>query len=150
MQGQGSGYMLANNAGAVEGGRRNHAERNTMPEFQAVVIENSTPAEEAVQYVLQRVIHDRDYSWYMWGTETLRRCFIAEGARRGVPDSQIEAETVQASLAADERLKRHGADRARVRILDEKLDALEEKICDLQFEGELPEELAESLLELIR
>lgn len=95
-----------------------------MPEWQASKIDG-TPAEQAVHYVLQRVVNDRNFSWYMIGTQTLRLCIQAEAARTGKSEEAIEAELHEACQKANVRLRRHGADTADVCLLRLRVEELE-------------------------
>lgn len=105
-----------------------------MPEFQTVPI-RGTAAEQAVNHILQRVVNDRNFSWYMIGTESLRKCLDAEGARRGISDEDVERELHEQMEQAQPRLERHRAGRAAVVVAEEKLEALEQTLSEIESLG---------------
>ena len=116
-----------------------------MPEFQVMPIEG-TASEKAVSRILQRVANDRNYSWYMIGTESLRLCINAEAERTGKTEAVVEADLHAAIDAAQPRLKRHGADRPDVEVLRERIEKLTEKLEQLNDDGKIGDTEHEELL----
>lgn len=84
-----------------------------------------SPAEQAVKYILGRVVTDRNFSWYMFGTESLALCFEAEAARRGLTREDVEQEIVQKA----------GRDVADISIARERLEAIERLLSSMRARG---------------
>lgn len=77
-----------------------------------------TLAEQAVAYVLNRVVYDADVRWHMMGTETLRRCLIAEAERTGLPEYEVEARLAK-------RIKGRRQEKAKLVEARERIEELE-------------------------
>ena len=96
-------------------------------ESESIPTPELTPAEEAVLHILQRVVTDRDFSWVMMGTQSLRLCLIAEGHRIGKPDDEVEADLHKAMAAQEERLRNNNADKPEVLVLRQRVETLERR-----------------------
>lgn len=77
-----------------------------------------TLAEQAVQFVLNRVVCDADVRWHMIGTETLRRCLIAEAERTGLSENEVEARLAK-------RIKGRRQEKAKLVEARERIEELE-------------------------
>lgn len=97
-------------------------------------------AEAAVNHVLDRVVRSRDFSWHMWGTETMALCLEAEAERLGTTRKDLE-KTLAAdakrideyhhktsrsyrTTSAEEKLEK------RISELESQLSGAEDYICD--------------------
>jgi hypothetical protein len=111
-----------------------------MPDFHVVPIETATPAQQAVHYILQRVVNDRNFSWYMWHTQSLRLCLLAEADRVGMTEAEVEKQLSVASEKANERLKRSCADRADVEVLQKRIDRIDQLLGHVSDCGKISDE----------
>lgn len=102
----------------------------------AIKVELS-PAEKAVKYILGRVVNDRNFSWYMFGTESLALCYEAEAARRGVTREDVEQELVQKYSAATGRLQQARRDVADISIARGRLEAIEGLLSSMRARGDI-------------
>ena len=118
--------------------------------------EDLSPAEQAVFHILERVIQDRQLSWHMIGTETLRKVLIAEAARVGTTDKVIEQQMLGRMHKWDEYLKQKGEDiRPREVVLEAEVEELREQVdddgddfdSDLDYEPEVTRESDSCLYE---
>lgn len=65
-----------------------------------------TNSEAAVRNVLERIVESRNFSWYMWGTETMALCMEAEAERLGITREELQKQIHQRSMELDEYHKK--------------------------------------------
>lgn len=119
-----------------------------MADFEAIPVEG-TQAEQAVAYILQRVVNDRNFSWYMIGTESLQLCLLAEAQRTDKTEVEVEKELLEAMALADQRLQRDGRALPEVRVLRERLARLDQLLGHMSDAGKLDDVNYTKLCDLI-
>jgi hypothetical protein len=92
-----------------------------------------TAAEQAVSHILRRVVNDRNFSWYLIGTESLRKCLVAEAARLGSTDEAVEVQMIAAMKAVDQRGKREPD----VEVLRKRIDAIDQHLGHMSDRGKI-------------
>lgn len=85
-------------------------------------------AEVAVSLVLDRVVRCRDFSWHMWGTETMAVCLEAEAERLGITRADLE-KTLAANAKQLDDYHKNTSRSYRTTSAEEKL---EERVSELE------------------
>jgi hypothetical protein len=96
-----------------------------MPKFETVAVAG-TAAEKAVSHILDRVVNDRNFSWYMIGTESFRLCLAAAAEHTGKTEEAFEREIFGRMQRANERLRRHNAEEADVEVQRKRLERIDD------------------------
>ena len=91
-----------------------------------------TKSEKAIKHILNRVVESRNYSWYMWGTESLSLCLEAEAERRGITRDELQAEIHKRSVDLDQHYNetdREERTEAEVVVLRRRVEELENQLA---------------------
>lgn len=109
-----------------------------------------TKAEAAVDYILGRVITDRNFSWLMWGTEAMAKCLAAQAERKGITRPQLEKLLVAASHEVNERLVRSEQPvEAEVVTARKRIDRIDDYLGHLRDRGGIDDAAYTHLCDLI-
>lgn len=91
-------------------------------------------AQKACKHALDRVIIDRNFSWLMWGTESMLLMMQSEAQRRGVSVETVQSEIGQKQKAYDaEMIRTDRSERTKTEVLElrKRVEELECRISDL-------------------
>lgn len=100
-------------------------------------MKDRTKSESAVQAILRRVIHSRDFSWLMIGTESLAVCLEAEAEFHDSTREAVEGDLFRQMEALDRAHRETGREhrnQPRVTLLEEERDALQSRVRKLEAE----------------
>lgn len=110
-----------------------------MPNF-SFAPETASASEKAVNYALYRVVSDRNFAHYMWGTETMALLLTAEAQRQGVTPEVVNEQLTKDAQAATPRLVKQRRDQPDVAWLRKRLDAIDELLGRMSDRGKLDDE----------